>query len=277
MSKVILCTTKEASHPFIFLNTKMEVNNYEELCFYIYNNTVLISKSSLSDKLFDWIRDEIGMPELAAKLVALSNKTLFAQDLLVEILNAGDYYEPEEIKTYVEAWTKYRKLSASQRKKLKADGYLGYRRYIKAASIYDDIIENRSELLDRTFMGNVYHNRAVAAANNLDVEDAKNYFLKAYELNNNEESLKGYFMVFASQNDSITIKQEMRKYELGDDNFENLMLEIGDANDDVREMTIYSMLQRAIYNRMNKDMIDYDKRMDIILGQLKDEFREQAI
>ncbi len=277
MSKVILCTTKEASHPFIFLNTKMEVNNYEELCFYIYNNTVLISKSSLSEKLFDWIRDEIGMPELAAKLTALSNKTLFAQDLLVEILNAGDYYEPEEIKTYVEAWQKYRKLSASQRKKLKADGYLGYRRYIKAASIYDDIIENRSELLDRNFMGNVYHNRAVAAANNLDVEDAKAYFLKAYELNNNDESLKGYLMVFASQNDSISIKQEMRKYDLGDDNFENLMLEIGDANDDVREMTIYSMLQRAIYNRMNKDMIDYDKRMDIILGQLKDEFREQAI
>lgn len=277
MSKVILCTTKEASHPFIFLNTKMEVNNYEELCFYIYNNTVLISKSSLSDKLFDWIRDEIGMPELAAKLVALSNKTLFAQDLLVEILNAGDYYEPEEIKSYVEAWQKYRKLSSSQRKKLKADGYLGYRRYIKAASIYDDIIENRSELLDKSFVGNVYHNRAVAAANNLDVEDAKAYFLKAYELNNNEESLKGYLMVFASQNDSISIKQEMRKFDLDDDHFENLMLEIGDANDDVREMTIYSMLQRAVYNRMNKDMIDYDKRMDIILGQLKDEFREQAI
>ncbi len=277
MSKVILCTTKEASHPFIFLNTKMEVNNYEELCFYIYNNTVLISKSSLSEKLFDWIRDELNMPELAARLVTLSNKTLFAQDLLVEILNAGGYYEPEEIKTYVEAWQKYRKLSASQRKKLKADGYLGYRRYIKAASIYDDIIENRSELLDKAFLGNVYHNRAVAAANNLDVEDAKAYFLKAYELNGNEDSLKGYFIVFASNNDSITIKQEMRKYDLNDDDFENLMLEIGDSNDDVREMTIYSMLQRAVYNRMNKDMIDYDKRMDIILGQLKDDFREQAI
>ena len=84
-------------------------------------------------------------------------------------------------------------------------------------------------------------------------------------------------MVFASQNDSITINQEMRKYDLDDDNYENLMLEIGDSNEDVREMTIFSMLQRAVYNRMNKDMIDYDKRMDIILGQLKDEFREQAI
>lgn len=277
MSKIILCTTKEASHPFIFLNTKVEINTYEELCFYIYNNTVLISKSSLSDKLFDWIRDELDMPELASKLVALSNKTPFAQDLLVEILNAGDYYEPEEIKTYVEAWQKYRRLTASQRKKLKADGYLGYRRYIKAASIYDDIIENQRDIQDKAFLGNVYHNRAVASANNLDTEDAKAYFLKAYELNGNEESLRGYLIVFASGNDSATIRQEMRKFDLDDDSFENLMLEIGDSNEDVREMTIYSMLQRAVYNRMNKDMIDYDKRMDIILGQLKDEFREQAI
>ena len=189
MSKVILCTKKEASHPFIFLNTKVEINTYEELCFYIYNNTVLISKSALSDKLFDWIRDELDMPELAAKLVTLSNKTPFAQDLLVEILNEGDYYEPEEIKTYVEAWQKYRRLTASQRKKLKADGYLGYRRYIKAASIYDDIIENQDDIQDKIFIGNVYHNRAIASANNLDTEDAKQFFLKAYELNQNEESL----------------------------------------------------------------------------------------
>ena len=186
MSKIILCTSKQASHPFIFLNTKVEINNYEELCFYIYNNTVLISKSALSEKLFDWIRDELAMPELAAKLVAMFNKTSFAQDLLVEILNAGNYYEPDEIKTYVEAWQKYRRLTASQGKKLKADGYLGYRRYIKAASIYDDIIENQEDIQDKVFLGNVYHNRAVAAANNLDTEDAKTYFLKAYELNGNE-------------------------------------------------------------------------------------------
>ena len=277
MSKVILCTSKEASHPFIFLNTKVEINTYEELCFYIYNNSVLISKSSLSEKLFDWIRDELEMPELAAKLVAMCNKTTFVQDLMVEILNAGNYYEPEEIKTYVEAWQKYRRLTSSQRKKLKADGYLGYRRYIKAASIYDDIIENSQDIQDKVFLGNVYHNRAVASANNLDTEDAKAYFLKAYELNNNEKSLRGYLIVFAAGNDSATIRQEMRKFDLDDDSFENLMLEIGDSNEDVRDMTIFSMLQRAVYNRMNKDMIDYDKRMDIILSQLKDEFREQAI
>ena len=98
MSKIIVCTTKQAETPFTFLNTKVEIYTYEELCFYIYNNTVLISKSSLSDKLFDWIRNEIDMPELADRLTGLANKTAFAQDLLVEILNAGNYYEPSEIK-----------------------------------------------------------------------------------------------------------------------------------------------------------------------------------
>ena len=80
-------------------------------------------------------------------------------------------------------------------------------------------------------------------------------------------------------NDMIKSENEKSKNHILDDedNFENLMIEIGDSNEDVREMTIFSMLQRAVYNRMNKDMIDYDKRMDIILGQLKDEFREQAI
>ena len=277
MSKVILCTSKEAEHPFTFLNTKVEISTYEELCFYIYNNTVLISRSSLSERLFDWIRDEIDMPELAAKLVNLANRTTYAQDLLVEILNAGSYYEPDEIAAYVEAWSKYRRLSSSQKKKLKADGYLGYRRYIKAASIYDDIIDCHPDVTDDVFLGNVYHNRAVAAANNLDVEEAKECFMKAYEKNGNQESLKGYFVVYASGNDSASIKQEMRRYGLPEESFESLMLEIGDSNEDVRGMTIYSMMQRAVYNRMNKDMIDYDKRMDIILGQLKDEFREQAI
>lgn len=277
MSKIIVCTTKEATQPFIFLNTKVEIRTYEELCFYIYNNTVLISKSSLSDKLFDWIRDEISMPELAHRLVTLSNKTPFAQDLLVEILNAGNYYEVEEIKVYVEAWQKYRRLTASQRKKLKADGYLGYRRYIKAASIYDEILDKQTDIADKAFLGNVFHNRAVAAASNLDTEDAKRFFLKAYELNNNMESLRGYFFVFAINEDMTVVKQEVRRFELEEGMFEKIIMEIGESNDDVRGLPIYSKLQRAIFNRMNKDMLDYDKRMDTILGQLKDEFREQAI
>ena len=277
MGRVIVCSPKQAETPFTFLNTKVEIYTYEELCFYIYNNTVLISRSALSDKLFEWIRDEICMPQLAERLTALANKTSFVQELLVEILSAGDYYSIEEVKTYAAAWQKYRKLSPLQREKLKADGYLGYRRFIRASIIYDGIIEQEAEIQDREFLGNVYHNRAVAAANNLDVDDAKKFFLKAYDLNSNQESLKGYFYVVSATEDITTLKNEVHKMGLSERYFEDIMMEIGDSKDDVREMTIYAMLQRAIYNKMHKDMTDYDKRMDIILAQLKDEFRDQIV
>ncbi|MCR5105647.1 MAG: hypothetical protein K6B68_14525 [Eubacterium sp.] len=277
MSKIILCSSKTAETPFTFLNTKVEIYTYEELCFYIYNNTVLISKSSLSDKLFDWIRVELGMEELADKLVGLANKTSYAQDLLIEILSAGEYYTIEEIKNYAEAWQKYRKLDVLQKSKLKADGYLAYRRYIKAATFYDDIIDETDENTDPVFLGNIYHNRAVAAANNMDLEDAKQFFLKAYEKNENTESLKSYFYIVAITSDTSTLKMEIRRQGLPDDYLEEIMAEIGESKDDVREMTIFAMLQRAAYNKMNKDMADYDKRMDIILSELKDDFREQAI
>ena len=277
MAQLILCTSKTAETPFTFLNTQVEIYTYEELCFYIYNNTVLISKSSLSEKLFDWIREELGMEELADKLVGLMNKTAYAQDLLIEILNAGDYYTTEEVKTYTEAWQKYRKLDKMQRAKLKADGYLAYRRYIKAATFYDDIIKETNEDTDPIFLGNIYHNRAVAAANNMDLEDAKDYFMKAYEKNDNPDSLKSYFYIVAITEDTATLKNEIRYMGLPDEYLEEIMTEIGDSKDDVREMTIFAMLQRAAYNKMNKDMTDYDKRMDIILSELKDDFREQAI
>ena len=277
MSKIIICSSKTAATPFTFLNTKVEIYTYEELCFYIYNNTVLISKSSLSDKLFEWIREELGMEELADKLIGLTNKTAFAQDLLIEILSNGDYYTVEEIKTYAEAWQKYRKLDKLQKAKLKADGYLAYRRYIKAATFYDDILDEINESTDPVFLGNIYHNRGVAAANNMDLEDAKNFFLKAYAKNENPESLKSYFYIVAITSDTSTLRTEIRHQGLPDEYLEEIMGEIGESKDDVREMTIFAMLQRAAYNKMNKDMTDYDKRMDIILSEIKDDFREQAI
>lgn len=277
MAQIILCTSKTAETPFTFLNTKVEIYTYEELCFYIYNNTVLISRSVLSEKLFDWIRDELGMYELSDKLMGMTNKTTYAQDLLIEILNAGSYYTVEEIKTYAETWQKYRKLDKLQKAKLKADGYLAYRRYIKAATFYDDIIEETDDNTDRVFLGNIYHNRAVAAANNMDLDDAKKYFMKAYSLNENPDSLKSYFYIVAITADTATLRNEIRQIGLPDEYLEEIMSEIGDSKDDVREMTIFAMLQRAAYNKMNKDMTDYDKRMDIILSELKDDFREQAI
>jgi hypothetical protein len=71
------------------------------------------------------------------------------------------------------------------------------------------------------------------------------------------------------------MQRELRKRGMPAGFLDDLMSEIGDSKEDVHEMSIYNKVQKAVYNRMKGDFEDYDKRMDSILGSLKDEFRNQ--
>ena len=61
MSGIIICKTKTADNPYTFLNTKITIYSYEELCYYIFNNMVLIGKDDLADRLSNWLRTAIDM------------------------------------------------------------------------------------------------------------------------------------------------------------------------------------------------------------------------
>ena len=278
MGKIIVCKTKTAENPYIFLNTKMAVYSYEELCYYIYNNVVLIADEDISHKLIQWIENEIDMPELSEKLNFMLSKNSFIQDMMVEILMAGNYYSNEEVRLFMAECQRLRNMKDYELEKLRADGYLRYRHYIKAGAIYDDIIERlEKEKIRDVFLGNVYHNKAVALAGNLQMTEAKEYFLKAYPLNANRESLIEYFCVVAVTEDSATLQKELARRGMPADMFDNIMMEIGDSKEDVREMPIYNKVQKAIYNRLNGHIEDYDRRMDAILSELKDQFRQQLV
>ena len=65
MGKIIVCNTKTAQNPYTFLNTKVSVYSYEELCYYLYNNMVLVGEEDVSARLSAWIRRELDLTELA--------------------------------------------------------------------------------------------------------------------------------------------------------------------------------------------------------------------
>lgn len=278
MGKIIVCNTKTAQNPYTFLNTKVAVFSYEELCYYLYNNMVLVGEEDVSARLSAWIRTELQLPELASKVDALLEKHAFAQDIMVEILVYGSYYSSEEIRGFMADCQRLRSLKSYEIEKLRGDGYLRYKHYIKAGAIYDEIIcYLEKEKLENEFLGNVYHNKAVALAGNLQMDEAKDCFIRAYNLNRNEESLIEYFCVLAVTVDTATLEKEIKKRGLPASFLEDLMMEIGDSKEDVREMPIYNKVQKAVYNRLHGHIEDYDRRMDTILSELKDEFRSQLV
>jgi tetratricopeptide (TPR) repeat protein len=278
MGKIIICKTKSAYNPYTFLNTKVSVYSYEELCYYIYNNMVLIGEEEVSRKLTGWIRKEIDLPELADKLEALMEKNAFVQDIMVEILVYGNYYGNDEVRGFMSECQRIRNMKNYEVEKLRADGYMRYKHYIKAGAIYDEILGYAEKNnVGNDFLGNVYHNKAVALAGNLQLDEAKEYFVKAYNLNNNDESLIEYFCVLAVTVDTATLQKEIKKRGLPENFLDDLMMEVGDSKEDVRELPIYNKVQKAVYNRLHGNLEDYDKRMNTILSELKDQFREQLV
>lgn len=276
MSGIIICKTKTADNPYTFLNTKISVFSYEELCYYIFNNMVLVGKDDLAERLTAWLRDEVDIPELAEKIDALNLKNAYIQDIMVEILTYGEYYSKDEVKEFMEECKRVRTLKPYEIEKKKADSYMMYKYYIKADAIYDDIIEYKEghDEYDE-FLGNIYHNKGVALAGNHQLEEAKECFLKAFSLNKNNESLIEYFCVMAVTVDTATLQREIRKRCMPAGFLDDLMNEIADSKEDVHEMSIYNKVQKAVYNRMRGDIEDYDRRMNSLLSTLKDEFRNQ--
>ena len=114
MGKIIVCNTKTAQNPYTFLNTKVSVYSYEELCYYLYNNMVLVGEEDVSARLSAWIGRELDLTELADKIDTLLDKHAFVQDIMVEILVYGGYYSRSMMRLSAIWKKKNRRMNSSE-------------------------------------------------------------------------------------------------------------------------------------------------------------------
>lgn len=277
MGRVILCETIPAANSYIFPNTKIEVFSYEELCFYIYNNIALISQEYIGVPMFSWIETELKLPELAEKLrVAKEKETTDLTDLLTTILTFKEYYTIPEIKEFILQIERMKGLTPPQYRKMQADGFLRYHKYLKAAAIYDEILEQYPDIHNEKLLGAIYHNRAVAMANNFELKDAMESYLKAYELTKNRSSLYEYLLLMATMRERSDIEVLAKYYDV-EDMIQPIYDAIQDAEADVTGSPIYHRMEKAMFHYEKNNLTDFNKRMDTVIERLKSEFREQTV
>lgn len=277
MGKIILCETRQAVIPYVFVNTKVEVYSYEELCFYIYNNVALINKEQVQGKLVQWIKSELGMEELANEIMEKLVSDASLIDILVTVLSAGSYYETAEIRQFIDKQELVDLLPAEEKIKLKADSFLMYKRVLKAISLYDDILRQEEKIEDKRFIGDVYHNKGVALAKNMELTKAKLCFLEAYERNQKKPSLEAYLMLRLLEDSEDIVAQESKTFGMEEADFGRIRMLLEDAVDDSLNTVIYTRYQKALYNKEHGDYEAFNQRVDMLLNQWKEEFREQVI
>lgn len=277
MGRIILCETEPAATSYIFPNTKIEVFSYEELCYYIYNNTALVSAEYISTKLFQWIETGLKLPDLAEILREKKEKASNdLTDLLTAILTYKEYYTIPEIKEFILQMERLKVLSAPQFRKLQADGFLRYRKYLKAASIYDEILEQYPDLGNEKLLTSIYHNRAVALAHNFEMDEALASYLKAYELTGDKRSIYEYLILMAATKPREDVEVLARFYDMMD-MLDKIYDTMEDARQDVTGSPIYHRMEKAIFHYQKNNLTDFNKRIDNVVEQLKAEFREQTV
>lgn len=276
MGRVILCETQSAETSYIFPNTKIEVFSYEELCFYIYNNIALISEEYMDVHMFNWIENGLKLPALAGQLRAVKEKeTADLTDLLTTILTYREFYTVSEVKEFIYQMERMKGLTPPQFRKMQADGFLRYRKYLKAASIYDEILEQYPDMHNEKLLGAIYHNKAVALAHNFELKEAMEAYLKAYELTGNQRSIFEYLLLMATlrERDEVAVLAKFH-------GVEDMLGEIYDAIDaavtDVSGSPIYHRLEKAMYHYQKNYLADFNRKMDTVIEHLKSEFREQT-
>lgn len=276
MGRVILCETQPAETSYIFPNTKIEVFSYEELCFYIYNNIALISEEYMDVHMFNWIENGLKLPMLARQLRAVKEKeTADLTDLLTTILTYREFYTVSEVKEFIYQMERMKGLTPPQFRKMQADGFLRYRKYLKAASIYDEILEQYPDMQNDNFLGAIYHNKAVALAHNFELKEAMEAYLKAYELTGNQRSIFEYLLLMATlrERDEVAV---LAKFHGVEDMLGEIYEAINAAVTDVTGSPIYHRLEKAMYHYQKNYLADFNKKMDTVIEHLKSEFREQT-
>ena len=168
-------------------------------------------------------------------------------------------------------------LPEEEKLKLKADSFLMYKRLLKAISLYNTILRREDQIEDRRFLGDVYHNKGVALAKNMEVTNAKLAFLEAFERNQKPASLEAYIVLRLQEAEEAVVEKEARAFGMDEADFQRLMGLLEDATEDAESTSVYTRYQKALYNKERGDYEAFNQRIDMMLNQWKEDFREQIV
>lgn len=274
MGKLIKCTGVYANNPYVFAVTGVNVYSIEEMSYYIYNNIYAIQENILDENFIAWIRDELKMDSLAEKLLTLYRNKNSLKDVVVTILCSNDYYSEKEIKEIILIMDEIMNLPYIKRQKIKADNFLKFGQYSKAAAEYTSIIKSHDiGLFSKEEYGNILHNLGVAWVQVKTYDEAAEQFRAAYSLNHSHHSLHALLLAIKLSGNEELLNEEIQRYNLSEDSSRQLEKEIDEKYRNARGENEYLMLEHLENERRRGKSERFDESVKNIITRWKEEYR----
>lgn len=202
MGQYLLCG-KVAKKPLHIRELGINIYTAEELCYYIYNNTGLLEDDFIGPRLIEFFSSDLGMPELAEKIIKYYETSADMVNVLVMIMRYIRYYNDNEINSFQDIMSRLHRKNQMERRCQRADLLLEKGRCECAASIYSNILQKRRDSrLKPQFYAQVFQHMAVAYARMGYAEEAMECLQAAYAETKDEMILKQmYFLSMLNELD----------------------------------------------------------------------------
>lgn len=136
---LLLCN-RGARHPFYYEQLDINIWSIQELSYVIFKFPVIIPSDFVDQKLTSWIRDELSMGILAAKLEQFlqAGNDCDQERLLLMILRESNYFTQTEVSRFENERKKLKNIDRDVYLNLLGDTYFHMERYGKAIESYEE-------------------------------------------------------------------------------------------------------------------------------------------
>ncbi len=272
MGKLILCRGSYARSPYYMDIGDVNIYSIEELCFYIVDHLDLIIEINLSKSLINWIKNELGLEELADNLHKLKDDNANNKTLILTILNACNYYNGGQKYQIAKEIDELENLPIIQRRIKKANHFLAAKKYKEAERSYESLLDihikpsssrDLSSGLSVKEYAQVLHNLGIAKIYTVGITQASAFFKQAYERNQEKESLKQYLLALKLSKQEDLFEEALVRYNISNDFIAGLYDEYKDYIKDYEASEQYNKLLQLQELQYKDEQEFYQKAYDI--------------
>lgn len=177
---VIVCRPEQVVHPYYVEGLGVNIHSSQEFCYAIYHHPMLFLDKFADQSVIDFIRDELGMGFLAARMEQRIKTKEKPEELMLMFMQECDYYTGAELNRFRQTVTSFRRMTPLEYAKAKTDYLARFKQYGKAITGYEAILEEADDKKDDLFIGKVWNNLGACYARIFQFQKAMDAYEKAY-------------------------------------------------------------------------------------------------
>lgn len=271
---LLLCTRK-AEKPYKLPETDIKIYCIEELCYYIYNNTYMITTDFFTRELISFLENDLGMESLGQKLKRGIDYNEHFVELVMHIMNACNYYKADEKAEFAKKLEQISNKSPAGRLKARADMLLNTKKYSSAIAAYKLILSKKDISRDKDYYSDIINNIGVAYTGMFEYSEAIKYFKQAYSMEKKEDYLDNIICAAILEDKEENIDSIKSEYSIAGEVFEKYRRVIEYQTKQIAKSRNYrETMEKLTYNQ-EKGLDEYNREAEALLADFKEEYRKE--